>query len=212
MADGDKIVPSEGNSKLDPTKKSSSGPESVSFARDKNPSRRLEGYQWVKNQSGLLTRRSDLSQNVEAYQMLNRYSKQKNQGVMSVEELQTRGDSDYIDSKIGPKNRGSSKEDEQAKKEREEEEKKENQSYTPPSAPRPVSGFRIPTVGKTFQGMSSLREMMEMPIANVPMIGTGKRYCGPSIVGTMNFTGAAMQTNAPETMTTGGAINTEAVQ
>jgi hypothetical protein len=207
MADGDKMVPSEGNPKLDPTKKSGSGPEPVVFAREKATSRRLESFGWVKNQSGLLTRRSDLYQNVESYQVLNRFSKKPDQGVMSVESLQDRGDMDYLDSLNVSKKRGSSQGDEQAG-----DEEESAPSYSPPSAPRVSSNFSIPSLSKSFTGMSTLKEMMEMPIANVPSIGPHPRICGPAIIGTMNFTGAAMQSNAPETMTIGKGINMEATQ
>lgn len=203
MADGDKMVPSEGNPKLDPTKKSSSGPAPVVFARDKATSRRLESFDWVRDQSGLLTHRSRIEDSVSAHAWMNRNS--KNAHTMSVEDIQERGDSDYLNSLNLPKKRGSSQRDEQAG-----EEKSSEPSYAPPSAPRARSNFGIPTVATTFSGMHSLKEMMEMPIANVAMVGPNKRYCGPAIIGTMNFTGAAMQSNAPEAMSIGTGINVEA--
>ena len=215
MAEGDKVVPSSGNSQLDPTKKNSGalnerlGITGRSLTGARAIERKLDSPSWVRNSAGMLTNVNDLEKNVAGHNVLNRHSKDS---PASAKDLLLKGQDERDASRDwlnGPKKRGSSKEDEQTEEEKENEKKP---IYVYPSAPRPTGGFSIPTVGKAFQGMSSLREMMEMPIANVPIIGTGKRYCGPSIVGTMNFTGAAMQTNAPESMTTGGAINTEAIQ
>lgn len=205
MADGDKMVPSEGNPKLDPTKKSSSGPAPVVFARETATSRRLESFDWVRDQSGMLTHRSRIEDSVSAHAWMNRNS--KNAHTMSIEEIQDKSDNDYFSSLNLPKKRGSSQRDEQAG-----EEKSSEPSYAPPSAPRSMSNFSIPTISKTFSGLPSFKEMMEMPLANVPVLGPNPRICGPAIIGTMNFTGATMQSNAPETMNIGKGINTEATQ
>lgn len=214
MAEGDKVVPSEGNSQLDPTKKVSGalnerlGITGRSLNNQGYVSRTFGSSSWVRNNAGMLTHVNDLKDNTQKYQQLHRYGK-SSQGLLSSEELRDRGEDERDKGREylkGPKNRGSSQGDEQAG----DEEERPQTIYNQPSGRVTNTSLMIGTVQQSFGTLPTLREMMAMPIVNVPHIGFGKTICGPAIIGTMNFNGAAMQVNGPEAMTTGQGINLEA--
>ena len=212
MAEGDKVVPSEGNSRLDPTKKISGalnerlGITGGSLTGEKTRTGSLHSRRFIRNQSGLLTNVDDLEMDVARKEVLNRYSKNRgihNRGVVSEDVLKDRDQKQYESGLQKFENRGSSQGDEQAQ---------DASTSTPlPSTPKPIAPvpLNIQSVTTVFGKPPNLVDMMAMPIALVPTIGTGKRYCGPAVINTFNFTGGSMQSNAHEAMTTGMGVNLE---
>ena len=209
MAEGDKVVPSSGNSQLDPTKKNSGalnerlGVTGGSLTGDKTRTGSLSSRRFIRNQSGLLTNVDDLETDVARKETLNRYSTKHNKGVVSEDILRDRDQKRYESGLQSFEKRGSSQGDEQAQ---------DASSSTPlPESPKPITSapLSVNSVITTFSKPPSLVDMMAMPIALVPMIGPSKRYCGPAIISTFNFTGGSMQSNAHEAMTTGMGVNLE---
>ena len=216
MAEGDKVVPSEGNPKLDPTRKNSGalnerlGITGRSLTNEGFISRSLTPSGWIRNNQGLLTHESRIEDNVAADYFRNRYSEDRHK-LLSVDQLKARGEDERDLNREwlrGAKNRGSSQGDEQTQDD--SKSSKGRTIYQMQGGSSGRGGFSIGTAMQSFSHMPSLKEMMEMPIVNVPLAGFGKPYCGPAIVGTMNFNGAAMQSNCQEAMTIANAINTEA--
>lgn len=209
MAEGDKVVPSEGNSKLDPTKKNSGalnerlGITGGSLTGEKTRSGSLSSASWIRNQNGVLVHSNDLEMNVSRMETLNRYSTKHNKGVKSEDILRDRANKQWESGLQKFENRGSSQGDEQAQ---------DASTSTPlPSSPKPIAPvpLNIQSVTTVFGKPPNLVDMMAMPIALVPIVGTGKRYCGPAVINTFNFTGGSMQSNAHEAMMSGMGINLE---
>jgi hypothetical protein len=210
LAEGDKVVPSEGNSQLDPTKKNSGalnerlGVTGGSLTGDKTRSGSLSSRRFIRNQSGLLTNVDDLEMDVARKEVLNRYSKDKGmhkRGVVSEDILRNRDQKRYESGLQSFEKRGSSQGDEQAS---------DASTSTPIiQPPKPITSapLNIQGIKEVFSTPPNLVDMMSMPIAYVPMVGGGKRYCGPAIISTFNFTGGSMQSNAHESMTTGMGVN-----
>jgi hypothetical protein len=210
LAEGDKVVPSEGNSRLDPTKKNSGalnerlGVTGGSLTGDKTRTGSLSSRRFIRNQFGLLTNSDDLETDVARKEVLNRYSKDKGmhkRGVVSEDILRNRDQKQYEAGLQGFENRGSSQGDEQA----------QDASPSTPiiQPPKPITSapLNIQGIKEVFSAPPNLVDMMSMPIALVPLIGPQKRYCGPAIISTFNFTGGSMQSNAHESMTTGMGVN-----
>lgn len=210
MAEGDKVVPSEGNSQLDPTKKNSGalnerlGITGGSLTGDKTRSGSLSSRRFIRNQSGLLTNVDDLEMDVGRKEVLNRYSKNKGihrRGVISEDILRDRDQKQYEAGLQKFEKRGSSQGDEQA----------QDASPSTPviQPPKPIASapLNIQGIKEVFGTPPNLVDMMSIPIALVPLIGPQKRYCGPAIINTFNFTGGSMQSNAHEAMMTGMGIN-----
>lgn len=207
MAEGDKVVPSEGNSQLDPTKKNSGalnerlGVTGGSLTGDKTRSGSLSSRRFIRNQSGLLTNVDDIETDVARKETLNRYSTKHNKGVVSEDILFDRDKKRYESGLQSFEKRGSSQGDEQAS---------DASTSTPIiQPPKPITSapLNIQGIKEVFGTPPNLVDMMSMPIAYVPMVGGGKRYCGPAIINTFNFTGGCMQSNAHESMTTGMGVN-----
>jgi hypothetical protein len=207
LAEGDKVVPSEGNSQLDPTKKNSGalnerlGVTGGSLTGDKTRSGSLSSRRFIRNQSGLLTNVDDIETDVARKETLNRYSTKHNKGVVSEDILFDRDKKRYESGLQSFEKRGSSQGDEQAS---------DASTSTPIiQPPKPITSapLNIQGIKEVFGTPPNLVDMMSMPIAYVPMVGGGKRYCGPAIINTFNFTGGCMQSNAHESMTTGMGVN-----